>query len=142
MAAWQKRWETEEKGRETYRFFPEVSVRLKYTWVEPAYELSQILTGHGCFRKRLYDMKLSEVKVCFCGLEDEDLHHVLWVCPLYEEIRRALLTGISRSEEGPVYYADLVNSPGNFERLRRFAHEWHTIRTALDREDGGGDEAL
>ncbi|GBP65882.1 Retrovirus-related Pol polyprotein from type-1 retrotransposable element R1 4 [Eumeta japonica] len=53
---WQKEWDEETKGRELYRFFPEVSARLSFDWIEPDYETSQLLTGHRCFRKRLYDM--------------------------------------------------------------------------------------
>ena len=133
VTLWQKRWQEEQKGRELYRFFPSVSARLKATWVEPDYETSQILGGHGCFRKRLNDLKLCETSVCYCGEEDEDLHHVLWFCPLYEEARKRLLDGITREEPGPVYYCDLVDSEANFGRLRAFAREWHRIRSRLER---------
>lgn len=131
--AWQKRWMHDEKGRELFRFFPDVAARLKSHWVAPDYQLSQILTGHGCFRKRLFDMKLCEVSECYCGMEEEDLHHALWVCPLYEEMRRKMMDGISREEAGPIYYGDLVSTPANFARLREFAHSWHKRRSALER---------
>ena len=133
--AWQKRWTNEEKGRELFRFFPDVSARLRAKWVAPDHQLSQILAGHGCFRKRLYDMKLCEVSVCYCGMEEEDLHHVLWVCPLYEQARREMLDGIGRAEPGPIYYGDLVSSPANFDRLRDFAHAWHAARSKMEREE-------
>ncbi|GBP97352.1 Retrovirus-related Pol polyprotein from type-1 retrotransposable element R1 4 [Eumeta japonica] len=56
MDDWQKRWDEETNGRELFRYFPSVSVRLSLDWVGPDYEISQLLTGHGCFRKRLYDL--------------------------------------------------------------------------------------
>lgn len=132
VANWQRRWETEDKGRELHRFFPDVAARLKATWVEPDYQVSQILTGHGCFRKRLYEMKLCEESVCYCGEEDECQDHVLWRCPLYEEQRSEMMDGITRAEEGPVYYGDLVASEENFRRLKDFAHKWHQIRSGLE----------
>lgn len=144
VASWQQRWEAEARGRELYRYFPDVAARLKATWVEPDYQVSQILTGHGCFRKRLHDMKLQETSECYCGEDEESLDHVLWSCPIYEEQRRKMMDGIEREEEGPVYYCDLVASEVNFRRLGRFAHEWHKIRSRLELEDGSraGGEAV
>ncbi|GBP65858.1 Retrovirus-related Pol polyprotein from type-1 retrotransposable element R1 [Eumeta japonica] len=94
MDDWQKRWDEETNGRELFRYFPSVSVRLSLDWVEPDYEISQLLTGHGCFRKRLYDLGLNEMSECMCGLTDEDMHHVLWACPLYDDIRAEMLGGL------------------------------------------------
>ena len=128
IEAWQNRWNNELNGRELFRFFPDVSARLNACWVEPDYETSQILTGHGCFRCRLHAMKLCEISMCECGLEEEDMHHVLWSCPLYEDIRRRMLDGIERMDTGPVYYTDLVSSEANFRRLKEFAHGWHKRR--------------
>ena len=76
-----------------------------------------------------------EVSVCYCGMEEEDLHHVLWVCPLYEQARCEMLDGIGRAEPGPIYYGDLVSSPANFDRLRDFAHAWHAARSEMEREE-------
>ncbi|RVE40194.1 hypothetical protein evm_015156, partial [Chilo suppressalis] len=133
-AEWQRRWDTSEQGRELYRFFPEVEARLKFTWVEPDYETSQLLTGHGCFRGRLHRMKLAEVGSCYCGEgEVEDAYHALWECELYREARRELLDSVKVLEVGPVYYRDLVGSEANFRQLRDFARRWHRIRSGLER---------
>ncbi|GBP65873.1 hypothetical protein EVAR_85141_1 [Eumeta japonica] len=29
-----------------------------------------------------------------CGQTDEDMHHVLWTCPLYDDIRAVMLGGL------------------------------------------------
>lgn len=128
VAQWQERWDREDKGRELYRFFPDVSVRLKATWVEPDYVTSQILVGHGCFRKRLHGMGLVGESGCSCGEGEEDLHHILWCCPLYDTFRQGMLSSIERQEEGPVYYTDLVSSEANYRRLQEFARRWHEAR--------------
>lgn len=130
IAKWQTRWESDDKGRETYRFFPDVAIRLAATWVEPDYVTSQLLGGHGCFRKRLRDLGLSETSECSCGETEEDMHHALWSCPLYAEPRERMLSGITREDnaEGPIYYMDLVASEESYRRFREFAHAWHNLR--------------
>ncbi|GBP97351.1 hypothetical protein EVAR_103864_1 [Eumeta japonica] len=44
------------------------------------------------------------------------MHHVLWACPLYDDIRAEMLDGLEVLQVGPVYYADLVGSQANFRR--------------------------
>ncbi|GBP97333.1 Retrovirus-related Pol polyprotein from type-1 retrotransposable element R1 4 [Eumeta japonica] len=128
IVEWQKNWDAEMNGRELYRYFPDVSARLSFDWVEPDYQTSQLLTGHGCFRKRLYDLGLNETSRCLCEQTDEDMHHVLWSCPLYDDIRSEMLSGIEVLQVGPVYYADLVGAQANFRRLVEYARAWHGLR--------------
>ncbi|GBP57364.1 Retrovirus-related Pol polyprotein from type-1 retrotransposable element R1 4 [Eumeta japonica] len=90
----------------------ERDARVSSPWVEPDYETSQLLTGHGYFRKRLYELGLNESSVCLCEQTDEDMHHVLWSCPLYDEIRK-MLKKIKVMCVAPVYYADLTGSRAN-----------------------------
>ncbi|GBP70804.1 Retrovirus-related Pol polyprotein from type-1 retrotransposable element R1 4 [Eumeta japonica] len=123
-----KNWDAEMNGRELYRYFPDVSARLSSDWVEPDYQASQLLTGHGCFRKRLHDLGLNETSMCLCEQTDEDMHHVLWSCPLYDDIRSEMLSGIEVLQVGPVYYADLMGTQANFRRLVEYARAWHGLR--------------
>lgn len=130
--AWQQRWEETDKGRELFQFFPDVSERLGMHWVQPDYQVSQMLTGHGCFRKRLSEMKLCEGSMCECGMAEEDRHHVLWDCPLYEDLRARMLDGLALLGGGPVYYAELIKDAASYGLLREFAHKWHALRSASE----------
>lgn len=132
VALWQERWQASEDGRELYSFFPDVAVRLESEWIQPDHFVSQILTGHGCFRKRLHKMKLCGSPVCPCGEEEESRDHALWECSLYAEERSRMLDAIRVAETGPVYHQTLVGSRENFDALRTFAHNWHTIRRSVD----------
>lgn len=130
MGSWQERWGSEEKGRDLFRFFPEVGARMEAHWVEPDHVVSQILSGHGCFRSRLKALGLVDSGACGCGEPEETRDHILWECPLYADLRGDMLGGMVRpgAEEGPIYHADLVGSVDNFGRLRKFARGWHHRR--------------
>ena len=135
VSIWQDRWTTSDKGRDLFAFFPDVRERLRCRWVEPDYAVSQVLTGHGNFKHRLHNMRLVESGECRCGESIEDRDHILWECTLYDEYRRDMLDGWSRSVEGPVYFGELVNDAEGFDRLRRFAHRWLRRRTELEDEE-------
>lgn len=131
VSRWQDRWTSSEKGRELWQFLPDVEQRLSYGWIEPDYEVSQILTGHGNFNSRLHEMTLRDSPICPCEEAAETRDHILWECKLYAEERDQMLDGWSRSWEGPVYHQELVNSREGFLRLRAFAHRWHGKRKEL-----------
>ncbi|KAJ8705022.1 hypothetical protein PYW08_012342 [Mythimna loreyi] len=132
MAQWQERWQSSKDGRELYSFFTEVTDRVSFGWVEPDYVVSQILTGHGNFRSRLHKMSLCDTALCYCGRADETRDHVLWDCELYTDEREVMLGNWCREDIGPVYHRQLVASPEGFQRLRSFAHKWHSKRKALE----------
>ncbi|GBP96302.1 Retrovirus-related Pol polyprotein from type-1 retrotransposable element R1 [Eumeta japonica] len=115
---WQERWESAPEGRELYSFFPDVRERMNNDAIEPDYVSSQMLTGHGCFRKRLYEMKLSTRKECDCGWYEETRDHVLWYCPLYDDDRKVMMDKLEYSTIGPVHFADLTRTSRNFKAFR------------------------
>ncbi|GBP00471.1 Retrovirus-related Pol polyprotein from type-1 retrotransposable element R1 4 [Eumeta japonica] len=122
-------WQREMEWRSEWtRAVPFLSGGISSDWVEPDYKVSQLLTGHGCFRKRLHDLGLNDTSVCLCGLRNEDMHHVLWCCLLYNELRTVMLSGLEVLSVGPVYYSDFAGSSGNFRQLREFALGWYKLR--------------
>lgn len=90
LAEWQMRWDSSEKGRYTYKFFPSVRKRLMQTWIQPDYYTAQMLTGHGDFRVNLCRFQLVDTGTCECG-EEDSATHVLLHCREFEEERRPLL---------------------------------------------------
>ncbi|GBP36366.1 Putative 115 kDa protein in type-1 retrotransposable element R1DM [Eumeta japonica] len=90
-------------GRELFRYFPCVSVKLSLDWVESDYETSQLLTGHGCFRKRLHELGLNETRICMCGLTDEDMHHVIEDSQLVGETKIAAVLVVGSLKLGIVF---------------------------------------
>lgn len=61
------------------------------TWVKPNYFLTQILTGHGDFKSKLYDLNLVDESECLCG-EEDTYKHFIFDCELFEEERRMLVS--------------------------------------------------
>ena len=133
VSLWQDRWTSSGDGRELYSFFPSIGERLKWTWVEPDHVTSQLLSGHGCFRRRLHNMSLQDTSMCPCGGDDEDRDHVLWSCPLYDEERGVLFEGVMRTVVGPISHADLVSTRECFAAFRTFAHSWYGKRREYER---------
>ncbi|GBP72654.1 hypothetical protein EVAR_83164_1 [Eumeta japonica] len=89
------------------------------------------LTGHGCFRKKLYEMKLSIRKDCDCGWYEETRDHVLWHCPLYDDERKEMMDKLEYTTIGPVHFADLTCTRGNFYAFRGFCKGWHEKRSMV-----------
>ncbi|GBP18044.1 hypothetical protein EVAR_16990_1 [Eumeta japonica] len=63
--------------------------------------------------------------------ETDEMHHVLWACPLYDDIRAEMIGGLEVLQTGLVYYADLVDSRVNFCNYREFARAWYRLRGGL-----------
>ncbi|GBP60750.1 Putative 115 kDa protein in type-1 retrotransposable element R1DM [Eumeta japonica] len=103
----------------------------QYDWVKSDYESSQLLTGNGCFRRQLHDLVLNEMSECLWGPMYEDMHHVLWSFPLYDDIRLRVLSGLGVLHIGLVYYEDLVGTGANFRRFSEFARAWQGLHDKL-----------
>ncbi|GBP66788.1 Arginase-2, mitochondrial [Eumeta japonica] len=54
-------------------------------------------------------MKPSAVSVFLYAVWREDVHHVLWTCPLYEQLKMKMMNGIERTTVDSMYYTNLVN---------------------------------
>ena len=83
---WLSRWQTSEKGRDTFQFIPSVPPPHMLT-KESNHKLTQILTGHCRLNMYLNYIGVKEDPVCLCGGYLETVDHYLFVCEL-ETINR------------------------------------------------------
>ena len=83
---WQLRWSTSKKGRWTYNLIANIEQWLNRKHVKVDLYLTQILTGHGCFRSYLCRFKRADSPYyTFCKNNIiEDAEHVFFVCPRSE----------------------------------------------------------
>lgn len=107
---WQEKWDGGEYGRWTYRLIPDIQRWTSRQFGEVDYFLTQALTGHGCFRRYLYDRRRSETPSCTYCNDDDDVRHTLFVCPRWEEVR-----ALYQLESGKTFNEDniMVSLMGN-----------------------------
>lgn len=118
---WQERWSNSEKGRWTYRCFPDVRIRLNSP-LAMGHEVAQFLTGHGNFRAKLAYFGKQPSPICRCGTEAEDVEHVLFRCVRHTTHRAHLELAVHRA--GHLWPCDmvvLVSTRSLYNALVKFA---------------------
>lgn len=105
ISRWQERWEQDESGRWTHRLIPSVDKWVSRGHGESSFHLTQVLTGHGCFRAYLHRFRRSESPACLdCGAVIDDADHAIFRCDRWIREREDLSTllGIPFSPENMV----------------------------------------
>lgn len=85
---WQEKWNQENgKALWTKRLIRDVEVWNKRGYGETNYTLTQLLTGHGCFKAYLHRFHLADDDNClYCGATDT-AEHTIFFCPRWSIIR-------------------------------------------------------
>jgi len=101
ISRWQERWDSSTSGCWTHALITVLSPWLERRHGQVDFYLTQIQSGHGCFRSYLkkYGHDTSDgCPSCGSGIE-EDARHVLFECVRFVEDRAALEsgTGVSTS---------------------------------------------
>lgn len=100
-------------------------------WVErehgaPTYHLTQLLTGHGCFAKYLWEVvgieAGPECHDCNSGVVDSGVH-TLAVCTAWEGPRRALVSVVGRDLTLPALVRQMADSVESWAAVASFAAE-------------------
>ena len=61
---WQRRWDLAEEGRWTHHVIPDVEKWIGRRHGFVTYHLTQVLTGHGCFRSYLHRIRVYHSALC------------------------------------------------------------------------------
>ena len=86
LGKWNERYLTDPHGKITRTYIPSISWAAKvWTAAKPSFLTSQILTGHGAFKKYLCDRKFTQDPSCnLCGLNlPQDADHILNACDFF-----------------------------------------------------------
>ncbi|CAB0044428.1 unnamed protein product [Trichogramma brassicae] len=95
---WQAKWARSTKGRWTHRLIPNIIPWIERRHGEANYHLTQLLTGHGCFRSYLCRTNNDTSDRCpACPLAVEDAEHVIFHCPRFAEEREGAPSPLSRA---------------------------------------------
>ncbi|GBP31828.1 Putative 115 kDa protein in type-1 retrotransposable element R1DM [Eumeta japonica] len=91
ISRWQQQWDATDQVRWTHRLIPRIDIWLKRNHGEVNYYLTQMLSGHGCFRAYLHRFKHDDSSECpSCPGVAEDTEHILFVCPRFNPQRDKL----------------------------------------------------
>ena len=91
LAQWQRRWVTSSTGRWTFRLIPDVVKWNQRKHGEVDHYLTQLLTGHGCYRAYQLRFRLDDDASCpTCEPLVEDVEHVFFHCPRFSRDRDEL----------------------------------------------------
>lgn len=119
--AWQTRWSAETNGRWTARLLPRLENWLERTHGEVNYYLTQMLTGHGYFRKYLHKIGKCRTPYCLYEEDDEtdDAEHTFFWCSRWAQKRREL-----ENQTGTLTVENLIptmmNNEENWEAVRLY----------------------
>ncbi len=97
LSKWQSRWEAQDDCKISKLFMPAVSTAFKVTTmtIRELQLLSQIVTGHGLFKRHLRHWNDMESHQCsLCGEAEEDSWHLWAYCPIMESDRSVTLKNI------------------------------------------------
>ena len=96
---WQRRWDLTEDDRWTHRVLPYIKEWISRRHGFATFHLTQVLTGHGCFRSYLHRIGVYHSAQCpVCPGIDEDVEHALLAYPRFENQREQFRA----SWEGPL----------------------------------------
>lgn len=87
IESWQHKWNNGTYGRWTYTLIPDIKDWINRPYGEVDYYLTQALSGHGNFRKYLYERRRVDNDECPYCKEVDDVEHTLFRCLRWEEIR-------------------------------------------------------
>ncbi|KMQ83867.1 reverse transcriptase [Lasius niger] len=88
LKRWQQSWDASIKGRWTYRLISKVDRWFNRNHSAVNYYLTQMLSGHGCFRAYLYKFKYEDSPECLtCSGVKEDAEHAFFACPRFDTQR-------------------------------------------------------
>lgn len=126
-AKWQERWETESRGRMTFKFVPKADFATKNNWFHPGRNCTYLITEHGPFNKKLHEFNLSETPYCgFCitGKKEESLQHILFECNKYETIREnSTLNKKLEQAHNTQTYDILIENQETYTEFNKLAEE-------------------
>ena len=126
MRKWQHEWENGKYGRWTYSLIPAIERWINRAQGEVDYFITQALSGHGCYRKYLYERrKVVSRKCTYCDQVD-DVEHTLFACSRWNEYRNVFYSEVGNGFS-PVSMMDcLLNTETTWKKA------YKTIRSIIE----------
>ncbi|CAB0040785.1 unnamed protein product [Trichogramma brassicae] len=133
LEKWQTQWSATTKGRWTHRLIPSIAAWIERRHGEVNYHLTQLLSGHGCFRSYLCRTKNDTSSSCpTCHPTVEDVEHVIFHCPRFTSEREELYRLANGLLEPETIVGFMLENERNWEATSSFASK---VMTSLRSEE-------
>ncbi|KAM8702014.1 hypothetical protein ACLKA7_000215 [Drosophila subpalustris] len=113
FSMWQAKWDSSANGRGTHKLFPKIEPWVNRKHGELNFHLTQLLSGHGCFRQYLNRFGREDDPMCPVCSTPENAEHVLLRCPRFDVQRQGtestLGTNVSTENSIPLMLASQEN---------------------------------
>lgn len=129
LKAWQRKWKTGQHGRWTYRLIPRIEQWIDRPFGEVDYFVTQALSGHGCFKKFLFNRKRADRCECpYCGLTD-DAEHTLFRCIKWADSREDFRKATGRTFDVTNFSASLMEGNESWQAV------YKTVRHIIENKE-------
>lgn len=119
---WQQLWDASTKGRWTHRLISDIHVWSTRKHGEVDHYITQLLTGHGCFKAYQHRFRLDDDASCpVCQPEHEDAEHVFFRCPRFHGQRLALQRYLRHQLSPENIVGEMLSSEATWEAVGTFA---------------------
>lgn len=93
IQTWQQRWTAETTGNWTRRLIKDLRPWTERDFGDVDFYVTQLLTGHGYFRRYLHNMNKVRTPDCkYCGHERDDAEHTFFECDRWTGLKQRLET--------------------------------------------------
>lgn len=121
---WQAEWSAAETGRWTHRLIGEVRPWVTRKWGQVDFHLTQMLSGHGCFRQYLVKIGKADDPSCVdCQAAVDDADHAFFRCDRWSWHRMKLEGEIGCGIEPETVVSAMLASRVAWEAVRAFANQ-------------------
>ena len=111
-----------DKGRWTYRLIPHLDKWINRRHGSVNYYLTQMLSGHGCFRAYLYKFKYEDSWECpTCSGLKENAEHVVFACSRFNAHRCELEATLEQSIKPETLVEVMLSSNEAWKAVTIFA---------------------
>lgn len=95
IQTWQQRWTEGSTGNWTRRLIKDLRPWIEREFGDVNFYVTQLLTGHGYFRRYLYSMNRVRTPDCkYCGHDRDDAEHTFFECDRWTPLRLRLETTV------------------------------------------------
>ena len=131
---WQRRWETDVHGRETFKYIDKVNfVQNNNSWFKINRYATYLITGYGPINSTLNKRGLTESNGCpSCRATEETTEHILFDYPVYKDVRLDLMETYRGKEK------EFIRNKETLVKFNEFATSVFKIRQERTERESRG----